>query len=72
LHELEDGDLPLLRSQRDTLYGDVSEELRDEDSIIAYLLAYCDTVRATQSGEPIAESLPRIRGSLTPRRFLQE
>ncbi len=60
IEEADDGDLALLRARRDAFFGDVPEEDREEDSIIADLLAYTDYIRANYSGTPIADSLPRI------------
>ncbi len=60
IKEADQGDLALLRARRDAFFGDVPEEQREEDSIIADLLAYTDYIRANFAGQPIADSLPRI------------
>lgn len=60
IKEADKGDLALLRARRDALFGDVTEEEREDNSIIADLLAYTDYIRANYAGTAIGDSLPRI------------
>lgn len=52
--------LAVMRAKREVIFGDVREEEREPDSILAYMLAY-ETEIATQFvGTPLAATLPRI------------
>lgn len=52
--------LRVRREEREQLFGDEPEELREETSIIARLLLYHATIEATFPNQPIADSLPNI------------
>ena len=52
--------LTLLRQQRETLYGDVSEDQREETSLITILETYHIAIELTFPGQPIVTTLPRI------------
>lgn len=56
----EDGSLPLARAEREKLFGDMPEEERDDESIIARLQLYVITIETQFPGQPIADSLPSI------------
>jgi hypothetical protein len=48
------------RAEREQLFGDEPEDMREETSIIARLLLYQATLRAMFPNQPIADSLPDI------------
>lgn len=52
--------LPTLRAEREEMFGDVSDDERDEDSIITLLLQYHTEIEARFAGQPVAASLPDI------------
>jgi len=52
--------LRVRREERDQLFGDEPEELREETSIIARLLLYHATIQAMFPNQPIADTLPDI------------
>jgi hypothetical protein len=61
-----DGQLPLLRAEREMLFGDVAEDDREATSIIARLQLYQLTIQTQFPGQPIADSLPELFPSTTP------
>lgn len=60
IEAIEEGSLPLARAEREKLFGDVPEDERDDESIIARLQLYVITIETQFPGEPIADSLPSI------------
>jgi len=60
--------LKLRREEREQLFGDEPEEVREASSIIAKLLLYHAVVQAMNPNQPIADSLPEIFpvGAQTP------
>jgi len=52
--------LALKREEREQLFGDEPEELREETSAVSRLLLYHATIEATFPNQPIADSLPEI------------
>ncbi len=52
--------LRVKRQEREQLFGDEKEELREETSIIARLVLYHAMIEATFPGQPLADSLPEI------------
>lgn len=67
VEQLENARLPLAREEREQLFGDEPEEVREESSIVSRLVLYQATIRAIFPTQPIADSLPRIfPGSPTP------
>lgn len=48
------------RQEREQLFGDETEELREETSIIARLSLYHAIIEVTFPGQPLADSLPAI------------
>jgi hypothetical protein len=52
--------LAVRREEREQMFGDEPEELREETSIIARLLLYHATIRATFPNQPIADGLPQL------------
>ncbi len=52
--------LALLRQQREALFGDVSEDEREETSLITILETYHIAIELTFPGQPIVTTLPRI------------
>ena len=57
---LQEGTRPLLRAEMEQLYGDVPEEERDEDSLVALMQGYTVVIQTMFAGQPIAQSLPSI------------
>jgi len=57
---LDEATRPQTRSEMEHDYGDVIETEREEDSIVAIMLAYDTTIRSKFPGQPIVESLPRV------------
>ena len=53
-------ELPLLRAEREQLYGDLPEEQREQTSLISRMLLYRNTIEAFYPNDPISQSLPRI------------
>lgn len=62
----EEAALPLARAEREKLFGDLSEDERDDESIIARLQLYAITIETTFPGQPIADTLPEIFPSSAP------
>lgn len=60
IEALIEGTRPLTRAQMERLYGDVAEDDREEDSLVALMLGYAITVQATFPGQPISLTLPRV------------
>ncbi|MCA9218964.1 MAG: hypothetical protein KDA71_01480 [Planctomycetales bacterium] len=60
ISQLETALLPLAREQREQLFGDEAEEVREENSIVSRLLLYRAIVRAMFATQPIADSLPDL------------
>lgn len=60
ISQLETALLPLAREQREQLFGDEAEEVREETSIVSRLLLYRAIVRAMFATQPIADSLPDL------------
>lgn len=52
--------LAVKRAEREQLFGDEAEEVRDETSLIARLLLYHATIPALFPNQPIADTLPNI------------
>lgn len=52
--------LRVRRQEREQLFGDETEEFREETSIIARLFLYHATIEAMFPGQPLADSLPEI------------
>ncbi len=72
LEALIEGTRPLLRAEMERLYGDVPEDDREEDSLVALMLGYDITIQTMFPGQPIALTLPRVfpeGGSPTLRTF---
>ena len=62
--------LAVMRAEREQFFGDVREEERENDSILARLLAYETEVATQFAGTPLAQTLPRIfpeTGATLPR-----
>ncbi len=57
---LESAKLNALRAEREAKFGDVSVELREDDSIVARLQSYSNAVRLSFPNTPLAASLPSI------------
>ncbi|MBI3469523.1 MAG: hypothetical protein HY000_41505 [Planctomycetes bacterium] len=68
LEAILEGSRPLTRAEMERLYGDVPEDDREEDSIVAIMLGYLVTIQTTFPGQPIAVSVPEIfpAGPQTP------
>lgn len=62
----DEGALPLARAEREKLFGDVPEDERDDESIVARLQLYTITIQTQFPGDPIADSLPDIFPSTSP------
>ena len=60
IEALVEGSRPLTRAEMERLYGDVAEEDREEDSLVAWMLGYDITIQTMFPGQPIAISLPRV------------
>ncbi len=60
LETLRESTRPLTRAEADRMYGDVTEDEREEDSLVAIMLAYQTTIKSMFPGQPIALSLPRV------------
>lgn len=60
IEQLEQAQLPLVREEREQLFGDEAEEMRDETSIVARLVLYHATIEAMFPNQPLADSLPEI------------
>ena len=52
--------LALLRQQRESLYGDVSEDQREETSLVTLMETYHIAIETTFPGQPIVTTLPDI------------
>jgi len=52
--------LAVAREEREDLFGDQPDDLREDTSIIAHLLQYHAAIPVKFPGQPIAASLPRI------------
>ena len=60
IEALVEGSRPLTRAQMERLYGDVAEDDREEDSLVALLLGYTVMIQSMFPGQPIALTLPRV------------
>ncbi len=74
IRSIQEGLRPLKRAEMERLYGDVPDDDREDDSIIAFLQGYTVTIRTKFPGQPLARSLPSIfpihrSGTLTTFRF---
>lgn len=67
---LVEGSRPLTRAQMERLYGDVAEDDREEDSLVAWMLGYTVMIQAMFPGQPISLSLPRVFPAESPRTLL--
>lgn len=63
---LVEGSRPLRRAEMERLYGDVPEDDREDDSIVALMQGYTIMIETMFPGEPIALSLPSIFPSNGP------
>lgn len=57
---LENSDLPLARETREQIFGDESEGMREETSIVSRLMLYHSIIEMRFPNQPIADSLPDI------------
>jgi hypothetical protein len=60
IEALVEGARPQTRAEMERLYGDVAEDDREEDSLVALMLGYDVVIQTLFPGQPIALSLPRI------------
>ncbi len=60
IQTLEKVRLPLLRAEREMIFGDVPENERDRGSLVARLLLYRSTVEAFYPNQPLSQTLPTI------------
>lgn len=60
IEAIDEGSLPLARAEREKIFGDMPEEERDDESIVARLQLYVITIETQFPGQPIADSLPTI------------
>ena len=60
IEAIDDGSLPLARAEREKMFGDLPEDERDDESIIARLQLYSITIATQFPGQPIADTLPPV------------
>jgi hypothetical protein len=60
LQTIDEATRPQVRAEMERDYGDVKETEREEDSLVAIMLAYDTTIRSKFPGQPIVASLPRV------------
>jgi len=66
LETLREATRPLIRAEMERLYGDVTEDEREPDSLVAIMLGYLNEIQGRFPGQPIALSLPEVfPGGLT-------
>lgn len=63
---LVEGSRPLKRAEMERLYGDVPEDDREDDSLVAWMQGYTIMVETMFPGQPVALSLPSIFPSNGP------
>jgi hypothetical protein len=60
IEAIDDGGLPLARAEREKMFGDLPEDKRDDESIIARLQLYSITIQTQFPGQPIGNTVPDI------------
>lgn len=60
IHTIMELELPIWRVQRELMFGDVSDELRSDDSLINRMQIYQSRVITLWPNQPISVTLPRI------------
>ena len=60
IEEIEEVTLPLTRAEKEKIFGDVPEEEREDDSLVARMMLYEAIIRARFPNDPIAVSVPEI------------
>lgn len=66
VNRMDEVQLPLMRAEREVLFGDVPEDEREQTSIVARMQLYHVEIETRFPGQPIADSLPEIFPSESP------
>lgn len=69
LQAIEEADkvtLPLARAEKEKFFGDVPDEERDDESVVARMLLYVAEIESRFPGQPIAETVPEVFPPDTP------